>query len=76
MSVFKYALPVILSGFEETKDIDVSLYIQDATQALWCFYDIDGSEIVGAYAPINATTVRITIQPAPPQGTYKLVGIQ
>lgn len=76
MSDYKYALPVAFSGFETTIDVDVSFYIADATLGLWVLYDTDGQEIVGVAAPLNAATVRLTIEPALPEGEYKLVGLQ
>lgn len=76
MPVHKYALPVIFDGFTTQIDVDVSGYIADATQGIWRLYDIDFTEIVGVTAPINATTVRLVIEPAPAQGAYRLVGLQ
>lgn len=74
--VYKYSLPVAFDGFETVKDVDVSIQMTDAQDALWALYDIDGTEIVGACAPISAVTVRLTVDPALPVGDYQLVGLQ
>ena len=76
MPVYKYGLPVLFDGFTTQVTVDVSVYIQDARLGIWSLYDIDGTVIVGAVAPITATQVHVTLQPAPPAGSYRLVGIQ
>lgn len=76
MSVYKYAQLVAFNGAETGKVVDVSQYVGDATQGLWTLYDLTGAEIVGAAAPTSATSVTLTVNPAPSAGAYQLVGIQ
>lgn len=76
MPAFKYALPVPFDGFETVKVVDVSAYIADARDALWCLYDIDGTQITGVVAPTATGAVTLEISPALALGNYKLVGIQ
>lgn len=74
--ISKFISTVSFDGTTTFMDVDVSSHISDAREAIWMLYDLlnGGSPVVGAVTPINATTVRITISPAP-TGTFRLVGI-
>lgn len=73
--ISKFVGEVIFSG-STTVDVDTSGSIADARDAVWILYDEgdDFSPVVGAAQPISATTVRLTISPAP-TGNFRLVGI-
>lgn len=73
--VYKYNLPVNFDGFQTTQDVDVSAEMADARLGLWTLYDINFTEIEGAVQIIDAGTVRLTVDPALPQGDYQLVGL-
>lgn len=77
VGISKFLKNIFFDGSFTFTDVDVSSQIHDAQSAVWILYDIDNgyTVVVGAVQPLNATTVRITISPAP-TGYFRLVGIE
>lgn len=73
--ISKFVGEVTFTG-ETQIDVVTSTHISDARDAIWTLYEEANNfaPVVGAVQPLNATTVRITISPAP-SGTFRLVGI-
>jgi hypothetical protein len=78
LGVSKYIGDTVWNGTDTTKDIDVSANIQDARNAIWALHDntSDFERIYTNIKTISATTVRITVSPALPAGSYRLIGIE
>ena len=76
-STEKFVSDTVWNGVDTTKDVDVSSTISDARTALWQFCDNanDYERIYTDIKAISATTVRITVNPALPAGSYRLIGI-
>ncbi len=75
MAVYKLSKSVDFDGIETQKTIDVSAEMADARDGVYTLYDLDFAPIEGAVQPIGATTLVLTVSPAPTAGTYHLVGI-
>jgi hypothetical protein len=73
----KFSSDTVWNGSDTTKDVDVSATIADARTALWqlCDNANDFERIYTSLKAINAATVRITVSPALPAGSYRLVGV-
>lgn len=73
----KFISDTVWNGSDTTKDIDVSSTITDARTALWqlCENSNDFERIFTSIKAISATTVRITVAPALPAGSYRLIGL-
>lgn len=76
-STEKFSSDTVWNGSDTTKDVDVSATISDARTALWqlCDNASDFERIYTKIQAISATTVRITVNPALPAGSYRLLGI-
>lgn len=76
-SVEKFSSDTSWNGSDTTKDVTVSSTITEARTALWQLLDNanDFERIYTSIKAISATQVRITVSPALPAGSYRLVGI-
>jgi hypothetical protein len=74
--ISRFSETVFFNGIDTFKDVDVSASIGDAQAAIWVVYDTtDYSILIGAAQPTSSSIVRITINPAPPAGNFRLVGL-
>lgn len=73
----KFVGDVYFDGAVTSVDVDVSAEINDAEEAIWMVYDESNGfdQVIGAVSILNETTIRLTIDPAPPAGNFRLVGI-
>ncbi len=73
----KFFSDTVWNGSDTTKDIDVSSTILDARTAIWqlCDNSNDFERVFTSIKAISATTVRITVDPALPAGSYRLIGL-
>jgi hypothetical protein len=78
LGVSKYVADTVWNGSDTTKDINVSADIQDARNAIWALHDNvnDFDRIYCSIKAISATTVRITVSPALPAASYRLIGLE
>jgi hypothetical protein len=78
LGVSKFISDTAWNGSDTTKDIVVSADIQDARNAMWALHDNanDFDRIYCSIKAISATTVRVTVSPALPAGSYRLIGIE
>lgn len=78
LGVSKYLADTVWNGTDTTKDVNVSANITDARNAIWALHDNanDFERIYTNIRTISATTVRITVSPALPAGSYRLIGIE
>lgn len=78
LGVSKYLADTVWNGTDTTKDVNVSANIQDAREAIWALHDNANSfeRVYTNIRAISATTVRITVAPALPAGSYRLIGIE
>jgi hypothetical protein len=78
LGVSKYLADTAWNGTDTTKDINVSANIQDAREAIWALHDNanDFEKMFVNIKTISATTVRITVSPALPAGSYRLIGLE
>lgn len=76
-SLEKFSSDTSWDGSTTTKDVDVSATITDARTALWqlCDNANDFERIYTSIKATSATNVRITVSPALPAGSYRLIGI-
>lgn len=74
----KFLQDLSFSGSETLKDVTVSASITDARNAIWqlCDNSNDFERIFCSIKAMSATTVRITVNPALPAGSYRLIGIE
>lgn len=65
-------------GTTTVKDVTVSSTITDARNAIWALHDNtnDFDRIYCSIKAISATQVRITVAPALPAGSYRLIGLE
>lgn len=72
----KFSSDTVWNGSDTTKDVTVSATISDARTALWQLLDNsnDFERIYTNIRAISATQVRITVSPALPAASYRLVG--
>lgn len=78
LGVAKFSADQAFDGVQLTKDIDVSLEIQDARQAQFVLLD-NANDFEILYVSIKATSasnVRITTTIPLPVGSYRLIGIE
>jgi hypothetical protein len=75
--VDKYVGDIFFNGDVTSVQVNVSEDIDDAQEAIWMVYDESNNydQVVGAVQILSETTVQITIDPAPPAGNFRLVGI-
>jgi len=75
-STEKFSSDTVWNGTDTTKDVTVSASITDARTALWqlCDNANDFERIYTNLRAISATQVRITVSPALPAGSYRLIG--
>lgn len=73
----KFSSDTVWSG-ETTQSFDVSADIDDAREAIWQLCDNANSfeRIYTKIEAISATHVRVTVSPALPAGSYRLLGIE
>lgn len=78
LGVSKYLSDTTWNGTDTTKDVTVSSDISDARNAIWALHDNanDYDRIYCSLKAISATQVRITVSPALPAGSYRLIGIE
>lgn len=78
LGVSKYLADTVWNGTDTIKDVNVSANIQDAREAIWALHDNANNfeRIYTNISAISATTVRITVSPALPAGSYRLIGIE
>lgn len=78
LGVSKFLSDTVWNGSDTTKDVVVSADIQDARNAIWALHDNtnDFDRIYCSIKAISATTVRVTVSPALPAGSYRLIGIE
>jgi hypothetical protein len=78
LGVSKFVSDTTWNGSDTTKDINVSADIQDARNAIWALHDnaSDFDRIYCSIKAISATTVRVTVSPALPAGSYRLIGLE
>lgn len=78
LGVSKFLSDTTWNGTDTTKDVTVSSDIQDAREAIWALHDNtnDFDRIYCSIKAISATQVRITVSPALPAGSYRLIGIE
>lgn len=76
--VAKFSSDTSWNGSDTTKDVTVSSTIADARQAIWQLKDNanDFDVIYCSLKAISATQVRITVSPALPAGSYRLIGVE
>ena len=72
----KFNSDLSFNGTDTTKDVDVSSTITDARNARWILKDNanDFEQLVISIKTTSASNVRITVVPALPSGTYRLLG--
>lgn len=75
MSVYKYALPVIMDGFTAQTTIDVGSKMLDARTAIWSLYGPDSTEQVGVIIVPDSSHVQLSSSLPFPAGSYMLVGL-
>lgn len=78
LGVSKFVSDTSWNGSDTTKDIDVSSSISDARNAIWALHD-NANDFERIYCSIKATSaanVRITVSPALPAGSYRLIGLE
>ena len=78
LSLSKFLSDTSWNGTDLTKDVVVSTGISDARNAIWALHDNanDFDRIYCSIRSISATTVRITVSPALPAGSYRLTGLE
>jgi len=78
LGVSKFLSDTVWNGVDTTQDVVVSASITDARNAIWALHDNanDFERIYTNIKAISATTVRITVSPALPAGSYRLIGIE
>lgn len=78
LGVSKFLSDTVWNGTDTTKDVTVSADISDARNAIWALHDNanDFERIYTNIKAISATQVRITVSPALPAGSYRLIGIE
>lgn len=78
LGVSKYLADTVWNGTDTTKDVTVSADISDARNAIWALHDNtnDFDRIYCSLKAISATQVRITVSPALPAGSYRLIGLE
>lgn len=78
VSYSKYLSDTTWDGIQTTQDFNVSADIEDARKAMWAIHDNtnDFDRIYCSIKAISATTVRVTVSPALPAGSYRLIGIE
>lgn len=76
--VSKFISDTAWNGSDTTKDVTVSSTINDAREATWALHDNadDFDRIYCSIKAISATQVRITVSPALPAGSYRLIGLE
>ena len=76
--VSKFISDTTWDGVATTQDFTVSSTIQDARNAIWALHDNsnDFERIYTTIKAISATQVRVTVSPALPAGSYRLIGIE
>ena len=76
--VSKFISDTSWNGSDTTKDVTVSSTINDAREAMWALHDNadDFDRIYCSIKAISATQVRITVSPALPAGSYRLIGLE
>jgi hypothetical protein len=74
----KFVSDTSWNGTDVTKDVTVSGNISDARLAMWALHDNtnDFERIYCSIKSISLTQVRITVSPALPAGSYRLIGIE
>jgi hypothetical protein len=74
----KILVDTVWNGTDTTKDVDVSATITDARESMWALHDNanDFDRIYCSIKAISATDVRITVSPALPAGSYRLIGLE
>lgn len=75
--ISKFVGDIFFNGSVTSVTVNISTFIDNAQQAIWMVYDESTGydQVVGAVSVLNSTTVTITINPAPPAGFFRLVGI-
>jgi hypothetical protein len=76
--VSKYVGDTVWNGSDTLKNVDVSANITDARNAVWALHD-NSDDYERIYCDIKATSasnVRITVSPALPAGSYRLIGLE
>jgi len=78
LGVSKFIEDTVWNGTDTSKDVTVSSDITDARNAIWALHDNtnDFDRIYCSLKAISATQVRITVSPALPAGSYRLIGIE
>lgn len=73
----KFVGDIFFDGVTTSVDVDVSSGITNARDGIWIVYDnSDGyTPVVGAVTILGDALIRITINPAPLAGFFRLVGI-
>lgn len=76
--ISKFLSDTVWDGVQTTQDFTVSATIQDARNAIWALHDNtnDFERIYTTIKAISATQVRVTVSPALPAGSYRLIGIE
>lgn len=74
----KYLSDTSWSGVQVTQTFTVSATIDDARNAIWALHDNsnDFEQIFCTIKAISATQVTVTVTPALPAGSYRLIGIE
>lgn len=73
--VSKFVSNLTFTG-QALMDVDTSLYIRDATRAVWQLYEVTNgyTPVVGAVQALSATRVRVNLAPGA-TGVFRLVGV-
>lgn len=73
--VSKFVSNLTFTG-QALMDVDTSLYIRDATRAVWQLYEVTNgyTPVVGAVQALSATSVRVNLAPGA-TGVFRLVGV-
>jgi hypothetical protein len=74
----KYVSDTSWNGVQTTQTFTVSASIDDARNSLWAIHDNanDFEQIFCTIKAISATQVSVTVSPALPAGSYRLIGIE
>jgi hypothetical protein len=76
--VSKYLSDTSWNGAQTTQTFTTSASIADARNAIWAIHDNSNNfeRIYAKIEAISATQVRVTVSPALPAGSYRLIGIE
>jgi hypothetical protein len=76
--ISKFVSDTTWDGVQTTQDFTVSASIQDARNAIWALHNNanDFDRIYCSIKAISATQVRVTVSPALPAGSFRLIGME